>query len=240
MTTAAQRPVTDHGEQRQATGVEPGRFFRRWVGWTTLGESVGFAVAATAGVVVATEKVPGVWAITLLLAGGAVEGALLGTGQVLALRTLRFPRSMRWRWPPLTSLAAVVAWSIGMLPSSLPELDWSSPMVWMMAGPLGLVLLASIPTAQLVVLRHAVRRSWRWLPANAAGWLLGIGWILAVSPLVNATTPMPELVAWYAAAGVLMALTVAVATGLCWVGWLRQGLLAVRPSALGGRRRTSS
>jgi len=240
VTMAVRSRVTDVGEQRGPAGVDTRRFFRRWVGWTTLGESAGFAVAAVAGVVVATREVTGVGVLALLLGAGAVEGALLGVGQVLALRTLPLARSMLWRWPPLTALAAVVAWSIGMLPSSLPGLDWSSPSVWTVAGLLGLVLLASIPAAQLIVLRHAVRRSWRWLPANAAGWLLGIGWTLAVSPLVNATTPLPQLVAWYAASGVLMASTVAVATGLCWVGWLRQGLLVDRPEAIASRWRASS
>jgi hypothetical protein len=43
--------VTDLGRQRGAPGVESTRFFRRWRGWTTLGESTGFAVAAVAGVI---------------------------------------------------------------------------------------------------------------------------------------------------------------------------------------------
>ncbi len=51
----------------------------------------------------------------------------------------------------------------------------------------------------------------------------GFGWTFAVSPLVDAGTPIVQLVGLYVAAGVLMALTVATTTGLCWVGWLRHG-----------------
>ena len=176
-------------------------------------------------------EAPAVWAFPLLLGAGAVEGALLGAGQVIALRTLPLPPSMLRRWPLLTSLAVVIAWSIGLLPSTLPGLDWARPGVWVAAGLLGLVLLATVPSAQLVVLRHVVRRSWRWLPANVAGWLLGIGCTLAVSPLVDATTPVAQLIAWYAVAGALMALTVASVTGWCWVRWLRQGDLIPYGSA---------
>ena len=83
-----------------------------------------------------------------------------------------------------------MAWSIGLVPSTVPGLDWSNPITWAVAGVLGLVLLATIPAAQLVLLRQAVRRPWRWLPANILGWLVGIGWTLAVSPLVDASTPI--------------------------------------------------
>ena len=194
----------------------------------TLGESAGFAVAAATGVAVAINEPTQIQAMVMLLAAGAVEGALLGVGQVLAMRTLPLERSLLRRWPVLTSLAAVVAWSIGLLPSTVSGLDWSNPVVWVVAGLLGLVLLTTIPAAQLVLLRPAVRRPWRWLPANIVGWLVGIGWTFAVSPLVDAETPIPQLVALYVLAGLLMALTIAVATGMCWIRWLRQSDLIQR------------
>lgn len=210
----------DRGPDRRSA-VDPAWFFRRWLGLMALGEGAGFAVAAATGVAVAVTEPTPLLALVVLLAAGAIEGALLGAGQVLALRALPLERSILRRWPVLTSLAAVVAWSIGLLPSTLPGLDWSKPVIWVAAGLLGLVLLATIPAAQLILLRRAVRRPWRWLPANMLGWLVGISWTLAVSPLVDASTPIPQLLALYVVAGVLMALTVATATGLCWISWLR-------------------
>jgi hypothetical protein len=213
--TAADRdPAPDHGT-----------FFRRWLGLVALGEGAGFAVAAATGVAVAVTGPSQILATVMLLAAGAVEGALLGLGQALALRTLPLERSLLRRWPVLTSMAAVVAWSIGLLPSAVPDLDWSNPIVWAVGGVLGLVLLSTIPGAQLILLRRAVRRPWRWLPANIVGWLVGIGWTFAVSPLVDAETPIPRLLILYVLAGLLMALTVATATGFCWVRWLREGSL---------------
>jgi hypothetical protein len=53
--------------------------------------------------------------------------------------------------------------------------------------------------------------------------VVGIGWTLAVSPLVDTGTPIPQLLALYVVAGLLMALTIGMATGLCWVSWLRHG-----------------
>jgi hypothetical protein len=214
--------VHDRGSDRRPV-VDPSWFFRRWVGLVALGEGAGFAVAAGTGVAAATTDLGPVPTLVMLLAAGAIEGALLGIGQVLALRALPLRRSLLRRWPVLTSLAAVVAWLIGLLPSTLPGLNWSNPITWVAAGLLGLVLLATIPAAQLILLRRAVRRPWRWLPANIAGWVVGIGWTLAVSPLVDTGTPIPQLLALYVVAGLLMALTIGMATGLCWVSWLRHG-----------------
>lgn len=205
------------------TAVNPSRFLLRWMSFVTLGEGAGFAVAAATGVWVAIMQPSPVLAFAMLLGAGAVEGALLGVGQVLAMRTLPVSPSMLWRWPLVTGLGAVTAWSVGLVPSSLPDVNWSSPVTWLAAGPLSVVVLAAIPVAQLILLRRVVRRSWRWLPANMLGWLVGISWTFAVSPLVDAGTPIVQLVGLYVAAGVLMALTVATTTGLCWVGWLRHG-----------------
>ena len=164
-------------------------------------------------------------ASAVLVAAGATEGALLGAGQALALRTLPLAVSVAGPWIALTSLAGMLAWAMGLVPSWLPGLDWSSPVVWLAAGVLGLVLLATIPTAELVVLRRIVRGPWRWLPANLIGWVVGISWTFAVSPLVDAATPVARLLALYLTAGVLMALTVASATGLCWLSRLRHAKL---------------
>jgi hypothetical protein len=223
MTDRIAATTTRNGEPERRSAADPSWFFRRWMGFMALGEGAGFAVAAATGVAVAINEPPPAQTLVVLLVAGAIEGAALGVGQVLALRALPLERALFRRWPVLTSLAAVVAWSIGLLPSTLPGLDWSNPLIWVMAGGLGLVLLTTIPAAQLILLRRAVRCPWRWLPANVLGWLVGTGWTVAVSPLADLSTPLPQLIALYVVAGVLMALTVALATGLCWTSWLRHG-----------------
>jgi hypothetical protein len=208
-------------------GSSGGEFFRRWVWWTVAGEAVGFGVAAGTGAIVATQGIGGWLAFALMLGAGATEGALLGTGQAVAMRRLRLPSRTVRRWPLVTSAAAVVAWSIGMLPSSVPNIPWSNPVTWVAAAVLGSVLLLSIPTAQFLVLRTSLRTAWRWIPANVLGWALGVAWTIAPSPLVDASTPIVVLILLYATAGVLMAITVAAITGLCWLGWLRSGAARV-------------
>ena len=192
MTDRIAATTTRNGEPERRSAADPSWFFRRWMGFMALGEGAGFAVAAATGVAVAINEPPPAQTLVMLLVAGAIEGAALGVGQVLALRALPLERALLRRWPLLTSLAAVVAWSIGLLPSTLPGLDWSNPVTWVMAGVLGLVLLTTIPAAQLILLRRAVRRPWRWLPANIVGWLVGIGWTLAVSPLVDMIRRSPS------------------------------------------------
>jgi hypothetical protein len=77
-----------------------------------------------------------------------------------------------------------------------------------------LVLLASIPFAQYVVLRDHVRRAALWIPINLIAWLVGIAWTLAPSPLVDESTPVQSLILIYGTAGLCMAATVAIITGL--------------------------
>jgi hypothetical protein len=134
------------------------------------------------------------------------------------------PRMLR-RWPVVTSVAAALAWTIGLLPSSIPHIPWSSPATWLIAAVLGSALLLSIPTAQYLLLRSAIHTAGRWIWVNVLAWSLAICWTLAPSPLVNASTPLLSLIGIYATAGLLMATTIAVITGLCWFSWLRTGVV---------------
>jgi hypothetical protein len=202
-------------------------FYRRWVGWTVAGEASGFAVAAIAGVLVATQDRPGVAEFALLVSAGSIEGALLGAGQAIAMTRLQLPRLVLRRWPVVTSAAAALAWSIGLLPSSIPHVPWSSPVTWLLAAVLGSTLLLSIPTAQYLLLRSAIHTAGRWIWVNVLAWSLGICWTFAPTPLVNASTPILSLIGIYAIAGLLMATTVAVITGLCWLSWLRSGTIRI-------------
>jgi hypothetical protein len=80
------------------------RFLRRWIPATMAGEALGFTVAVAVAVVVIGNDMPMLIAFPLMVGAGAVEGALLGTGQAIALARLRLRRTLR-RWPPVTSAA---------------------------------------------------------------------------------------------------------------------------------------
>jgi hypothetical protein len=131
---SARSPGLEAGGKLQP---EARAFYRRWVGWTVAGEAAGFAVAASAGVLVATQDLPTVPEFALLVGAGSIEGALLGGGQAIAMARLQLPPRMLRRWPVGTSVAAALAWSIGLLPSSIPHIPWSSPVTWLLAASSG-------------------------------------------------------------------------------------------------------
>lgn len=199
-------------------------FLRRWVACTVAGEAAGFTVAAA---LAATQDLTHMPALVVLLGAGAIEGALLGRGQAMAMNRLQLPATILRLWPVATSVAAMVAWSIGLIPSSLERISWSSWVAWALAGVLVLALLASIPTAQFMLLRTALPTAGRWIRFNAVAWLLGLCWTFAPPAVVKPDTPVISEIGVYAIAGVLMATTVAIITGLCWLSWLKRG--NVRP-----------
>lgn len=186
----------------------------RWVLLVTLGEAVGFAVPTAVGVAVSGADWSAWPSFVVIVLAGAVEGAALGAAQADCLYRWGVLPVRRW-WIVATSSGALVAWSIGMIIFS--DLRWSLlTAVSVVVG--GLVLLASLPTAQYVVLRGRLRRPALWIPINMVAWLVGITWTLAPSVIVNEATPTQTLILIYGAAGLCMALTVASITG---IGMLR-------------------
>jgi len=151
----------------------------------------------------------------LLVAAGGVEGACLGTGQALALNATGINLPQR-RWIAATALGAMIAWAIGLLPSTLPAPAWDDPVVLSSAIALGTLLLLAMPALQAAVLAYAGRPAWSWLGISAIAWLTGLLWTLAPMPLVDESAPPLLVLAAFGAAGVLMALTVAAITG-SWV-----------------------
>lgn len=167
----------------------------RWVLLVTLGEAVGFSVAAAVGVAVtAASWGPLATVLTMVLAG-SVEGALLGIAQADCLyRWSVLP--IRRRWVVATSIGAAVAWSLGMLSGILGGLNWTAGTV--VAAAIGaLILLSSLPLAQYVVLRDHVRPSARWIPINMDAWFVGIVWTLLPSLWVDRSTSTGALLFIY-------------------------------------------
>lgn len=186
-----------------------GSFMRRWVLAVTAGETIGFMIPAAVGGVLALAAAPTYIVYPLMIGAGACEGALLGAGQSIGFGSSVVRRSS---WIMATAGGAAVAWSIGMLPSTITGFDPSSPsaLPWIVIG--AVLLLVSIPVMQWLVLRRVLRKAFWWIPVNACAWAAGILWTVAPSPFIDEKTPFPVLSVAYLLAGMLMAVTVAALT----------------------------
>lgn len=183
-----------------------GRFAAGWILRVAAGEATGFAVAAGVAIIMIVLAAPPALAAPVTVAGGAAEGALLALAQYSAMRAHRPPAGA---WIAATAGAAALAWTLGMLPSTIglaPSAWWQ----WALVGLGALVLLVSIPVAQALVLRR--RGAVRWALANAAAWAVGVLWTAAPSPFIDERSPVALVAALYVVAGLLMALTVALLT----------------------------
>ncbi|NUT47577.1 MAG: hypothetical protein HOV94_09760 [Saccharothrix sp.] len=207
--------------------------FRAWLPVVTLAEFLGFAVPAGVGALTADSPVA--LAVPALLAAGAVEGAALGWGQSSVLRRA-LPALPRARWVAATSAAAVVAYLIGLAPSTWGAAitAWDTAVVVAVAVALGGVLLCSIGAAQWLVLRRHVPRAGRWIAATAVAWLLGLAVFLGfTTPLWRPGQSFALIALIGIAGGLLMAVTTAAVTG-----YALRGLLPYRPREAKGLVRT--
>lgn len=185
----------------------------RWVTWTTVGEVLGFTVPALAGALTASWA--GQWAVLVLVGAGAVEGTALGWAQARALLPV-LPALRTRRFVLGTAVAAAFAYLLGMLPSALGERLTELPVTVLVLGGLvaGLLLLASIGTAQWLELRHHLPRSGSWVVVTGCAWTLGLVAFSAVAmPLWQEGQSLPVLVAIGVLGAVVMASTVALVTG---------------------------
>ncbi|WP_313544341.1 hypothetical protein [Leifsonia aquatica] len=189
------------------SGTPRRAFIVRWIFAVTVGETLGFAVAASVAVAVAAAGAAlDPWAAyAIVVAGGAVEGALLGFAQQRAAGRAQLGPG----WVLATSGGTAVAWSLGMLPSTLgADLPHPVGIAALVIG--GVLLLASIPTAQWMALHR--RRTARWIPVTMGAWAVAVLWTAAPSPIIDEHTPAPLVVVAYLCAGVLMAVTIAALT----------------------------
>jgi hypothetical protein len=185
--------------------------WRAWFAAVTVAEFVGFAVPATVGALTVSTSP---WlAVPALLAAGAVEGAMLGGGQAAVLRQAVAGLPARW-WVAATTAGAVLAYAIGMAPSTFGAANWPAAAFVALAVPGGAALLLSIGVAQWLVLRRHIPRAGRWIVATAAAWIVGLVVFLAFAmPLWQPGQPTVLVIAIGAVGGLLMAATVAAVTG---------------------------
>ena len=191
---------------RMATQSWRGKFWRRWIAANAIAELVGLGTVATLGYVVAAclgEPHSPLSAITLAAAFvvlGAFEGLAVGVAQFWVLRA-GLPNIHGW--VSATVIGAVVAWAVGMAPSTVMSIfgpdssgappEISEPVRLAMASALGLAagpILAFFQWRRLR--RHVAGAAW-WLPANAVAWALGMPVIFAGAHL-GALTANPALI----------------------------------------------
>ena len=168
-------------------------FWGRWVAANALAEAVGLGGSALVAFafLVQWEATWGViWsAVAVVLLSTLCEGTAVGVAQWAVLRG-RFPALRLRAWWAMTALGAGVAWTLGMVPSTLISLGEASTeaapvaeppalVVYALAAGMGLVLGPVLATPQWWVLRRFVDRAWRWIPANSLAWAVGMVAIFA-------------------------------------------------------------
>jgi len=164
-------------------------FWARWVLANSAAETVGLGGAFLAGYAIVSLVGAREGSVSALLLGGLaialgmLEGAIVGAAQGLVLRR-RLPGLSVRKWVLGTAAGALVAWTLGMLPSTIMSFgpqqagpaaaDIPDLFVYAAAAGLGAVAGTILASAQWLVLRRHVSKAWRWLPANAAAWMVGM------------------------------------------------------------------
>jgi len=229
--------MCERGEWTQAVRRREG--WSLWLWWvlaTAGGELVGFAVPASVGAAAAwasgrmDSRAAAPAMLGLMVLAGVTEGALLGFAQSLVLR--RYLHEMaRWEWVLATAVAAGVAWTIGMMPSTVRDLAAIDPIVLAIGAVLlGPVFVASIGLAQWVVLRRYIQKAGWWVLANAIAWPLGVAVPFAGLAMLPEAVPVAVRVVVGVVSGVLMGVVVGAITGVA-LAWL----LRAHPSFSGQR-----
>ncbi len=165
----------------------------RWVVANATGELVGLGgvgLVAAALVPVVQRHLPGnaarpLGTAVVMVVLGAFEGTVVGLAQARALRGTDIEARA---WVRATILGAMLAWALGMVPSTVmalhtgPVPPGAGPPPWvrgLLAAALGLVAGPVLAAFQLPVLQGHARRPWRWLLANALGWAVGMPLVFA-------------------------------------------------------------
>jgi hypothetical protein len=162
-------------------------FWRQWVAANAIAELVGLGGAALIGVLVFARfeaaLTPLLAALIMIVGGTFLEGVMVGVAQWLVLR--QAISRMPWKsWIAATAVGAFVAWTLGMIPSTImsmaetesaaasPEIsEW---IIFSLAALMGLVLGPILALPQWWVLRRYVERASWWIPANALAWMVGM------------------------------------------------------------------
>jgi hypothetical protein len=201
----------------------------RWIVANAVGELIGLGTTFAVGFAIFSllgepRGTFGAIAMLLLLtASGSVEGVVVGLSQWWAMGA-SFPRIARRSWVGATLLGALAAWAFGSIPSTLmsmgqentaqPPPEPETAFVLILAGGLGALAGIVLALPQALVLRRSVEKSWLWIPANSAAWLVGIPIIFAAVDLVQKLSSILGQVAVFSIALLLTGAVVGAVHGL--------------------------
>jgi hypothetical protein len=191
------------------------QFWRSWTAIVTAGETAGFLAPALAGSFLAHVDAPPWPTYFVILVAGAIEGSCLGYAQGVVLRR-RLAELPVAPFTAFTAAGAVLAYALGMLPSTLGEGSADVPVVLLVAASTvgGLLLLGSIGGAQWLVLRRVTHAAQQWPFATAGAWAAGLAvFFLLATPLWQEGQPLALTIAIGVLAGSAMAVTVAAISG---------------------------
>lgn len=181
----------------------------RWMALCAGAEAIGMTAAASAAKVSqALVGEPGgreaAVALSLVVAGGLVEGVALGGLQAAGLQRL-VPGLDRRRWLLVTTAVAGLGWAAASAPAALSGADDGSvpPLLLVLAGAVGLgaVMGVLLGAVQATGLRRHVRHPWRWVGANAAAWAPAMAVIFLGATEPNADWSGPSVAALGAVTG---------------------------------------
>ena len=194
------------------------KFWRQWIAANGLAELLGLGTVAILGFLVITQfgEPKGLgqtfgYALLFILFGG-FEGLVVGVLQARILRH-RLPALQGWVWA--TVIGAVVAWTLGMMPSTIMSINPATPtepppeisegFVILLAAGLGFITGPVLALFQWFRLRKYVqhRAAW-WLPANAIAWMLGMP-IIFIGAHMSAVITNPALIAMSVAVALFLA-----------------------------------
>jgi hypothetical protein len=225
------------GGDRKMQQNESRRFWLSWVGANALAEMIGLGVAGVVGIRVFVSQPATLWQALLSAApailSGAFEGLVVGWAQWSVLRRA-LPGVRARSWIGATIVGAVVAWCLGMLPSTVMSLTpqpaaaqagpspFEGPLVYPLAMGMGAFLGVVLGLPQWVVLRRWVPRGWRWIAANSAAWALGMPIIFLVAGGMPSSPPIAAIVAIALATLALAGAVVGAVHGAVLVRMLRE------------------
>ena len=183
----------------------PWRLWGQWIGANALAELIGLGTSAVLWILffMGMEDALGtLWAALLVVVGSTfLEGSAVGLAQWRVLRHPLPALTLR-AWWLATALGAGIAWTLGMIPSTMmamsaesasnaPAPEISDALLYLLAAAMGLALGPVLALPQWWVLRRHVAHAWQWIPANAAAWALGMPIIFIMMSFIPADGPTP-------------------------------------------------
>ncbi len=199
-----------------------GLSLRRWIALCACAEAIGMTAAALAAklsqrLLGDDPQVPATaTALTLVVAGGLIEGSVLGALQAGGLRR-SVPRLNTRRWLYLTAAVAGLGWAAASAPNVLnPNQTGPQPALpLVLAGALvlGATMGVFLGAAQATTLRSLVRRPGRWVLGNALAWPPTMAVIFMGATTPDSTWSTPSVTALGTATGVAAGAVLGIITG---------------------------